>query len=197
MNQTDRLPCIVPDCGRLRMQRRRYCGSCYGRLRRYGDPMHRPGPRIVADLSGRRIGTLTVEHYDRVARSWLCLCECGKRRLLRTEHLNRPGHHSCGDKRHRRKAIVGYIAAHERVHSDRGRAAEHPCAAIACGNMAAQWAYDHSDPDELSDAHHGPFSLDVGRYRPLCHSCHTSADHARQLHLGGLQLPLWTANDQS
>lgn len=48
-----------------------------------------------------------------------------------------------------------------------------------CGRMANEWAYDHSDPNECVEWIRGkryPFSLDVGRYRPLCRSCHVSAD---------------------
>lgn len=170
------------------MQRQRFCGSCYGRIRRYGDPTYRPGPQIAVDLTGRHIGYLTVESYDRAEHSWWCRCDCGTRRLVKTGVLNRPGRHSCGNKRHRRKHVAGYVAAHERVHSDRGRADTYPCAAISCGNQAAQWAYDHRDPNELSDPTHGPYSLDSDRYRPLCHSCHVQTDRARQLHYADRQL---------
>lgn len=169
--------CVVAGCGRPRMGRRRYCGRCYGRLRRYGDPHGRPPPRT--DLTGRRFGALHVEHYDHDHRAWLCLCDCGRNRLVTTGTLNLPYHHTCGDRRAHRPPAATYAAAHDRLRRDRGPATDYPCAAPACAEQATEWAYDHTDHDALTDSAGRPYSLDPRRYRPLCPSCHRRADHAR------------------
>ena len=41
--------------------------------------------------------------------------------------------------------------------------------------MAAQWAYDGTDPDELTEKGLA-YSLDVMRYVPMCVPCHTAFD---------------------
>jgi hypothetical protein len=75
-------------------------------------------------------------------------------------------------------SIPSYGAIHQRLWRKRGKAAEHPCA--TCGKPATQWAYDHSDPNEVMGPEwHGlvvAYSLDLDRYRPLCRSCHAKED---------------------
>lgn len=178
--------CDVDGCTRPRMGRRRYCGRCYGRIRRYGDPHGRPGPRLAADLTGQRFGLLTVEHYDTERREWLCRCDCGRTRHVRASVLNLGYLHTCGNRRAHRTDTATYAAAHDRLRRDRGAADTHLCAAPSCTNRAAQWAYDHTDPHELTDDTGRPYSLDTARYRPLCPGCHTRADHARQTDQPGL-----------
>ena len=69
-----------------------------------------------------------------------------------------------------------------RLRDDRGPAAAYACA-HGCGRGADQWAYDHSCPNERqSDV--GPFSTDLDRYMPLCHSCHKLFDLHRPVTLG-------------
>lgn len=70
---------------------------------------------------------------------------------------------------------VGYRAVHERVRRHRGPASANPCA--HCGAPARHWAYDHTDPDELT-ASEGPYSTDESKYIPLCVSCHKYFDLA-------------------
>lgn len=73
-----------------------------------------------------------------------------------------------------------YSAVHERLRKSRGRAAEHVC---ECGQPARQWAYDGSDPNELSDTDHGrpvTYSADLSRYVPMCVSCHRRLDSRRR-----------------
>lgn len=58
--------------------------------------------------------------------------------------------------------VVGYRAAHMRVQAARGRASAYPCMGD-CGRPAADWAYVHDDPDELSTTVNGAarhYSLD-------------------------------------
>ena len=74
-----------------------------------------------------------------------------------------------------RNAQVSYSGAHMRVRSDRGSATSHTC---ACGRRAAQWAYTHDDPDELTSPE-GTYSADPARYVALCVPCHKRADLAR------------------
>lgn len=72
---------------------------------------------------------------------------------------------------------IGYLSAHYRVYAARGKASSYPCA--SCGEPAANWAYDHGDPDERRGGPKNlPYSPDPGRYRPLCCSCHVKADRA-------------------
>ena len=72
---------------------------------------------------------------------------------------------------------ITYRTMHTRLSAAKGSAAQHDC--VACGNRAAHWAYDHTDPDEkTSESPWGPiaFSTDVDRYQPMCQSCHTKLD---------------------
>lgn len=80
---------------------------------------------------------------------------------------------------------VSYSGVHMRLRGDRGPAAAHGCA-HGCGRGAAQWAYDHSCPNERqSDC--GPYSTDLDRYMPLCHSCHKLFDLHGSVPLGVFQ----------
>lgn len=74
-----------------------------------------------------------------------------------------------------------YEAAHFRVAYFRGKATDQQCA--FCGKRATDWAYDHTDPAELPRRTdpalgklHGPYSVDLNRYIPLCKSCHKLFD---------------------
>ena len=86
----------------------------------------------------------------------------------------------------RKDTCKKYRTAHARVQTARGKASNYLCAQ-ECGAQAAQWAYDHSDPNELYDWVRrpegtwveAPFSLNVDHYTPMCIPCHTS--HDRQL----------------
>jgi hypothetical protein len=67
-----------------------------------------------------------------------------------------------------------YTQSHIRVHRLRGRAVEHQCQ--HCDRQAAEWAYDHADPDALTSAKGQAYSLDPEHYLPLCRSCHRKFD---------------------
>jgi len=74
---------------------------------------------------------------------------------------------------------TGYESAHQRIKRQRGKAADHLC--VECGQAAAQWAYDHSDPDERLCTVKGQelaYSTDVERYQPMCYLCHKAFDGA-------------------
>lgn len=79
----------------------------------------------------------------------------------------------------------GYLAVHKRLHRARGKAKEHRCE--QCGEAATQWAYDHTDPDELTGWVHVRttefwmcWSTDFDRYKPLCSPCHYDFDRDHQ-----------------
>ena len=69
---------------------------------------------------------------------------------------------------------TGYTSAHMRIYAARGRAAEYDC--LHCEGTAAEWAYDHTDPDERVSKTGQEYSLDPSHYFPLCRSCHRKFD---------------------
>lgn len=73
---------------------------------------------------------------------------------------------------------VGYVGAHKRVHRERGQASAHTC--VDCGAQAAQWSYNHNDPDELTGISRASiasrYSADPSYYEPRCHPCHRAFD---------------------
>lgn len=72
---------------------------------------------------------------------------------------------------------LGYIAAHEAVHRALGKASDQNCA--DCPDVAAHWAYDHSDPEEITLSGTGSaYSVNPSFYKPLCPSCHKLYDTA-------------------
>ena len=80
-----------------------------------------------------------------------------------------------------RRAWVGdairYKGAHTRVRRARGVASSYTCA--HCGETAAEWAYDRTDPNPLVDEYRGfqiEYSGNPNRYMPLCISCHRKYD---------------------
>lgn len=139
----------------------------------------RPRPRSVhcVDMTGQRFGTLTVTPA-RQGRFWVCVCDCGRERLVRRRELLRYGDGTtCGDTRaHRRADVVTYETAHDRIVRDRGPARGRQC--VDCGGPALHWSYDHADPDELTSPKGYLYSLDVEHYEPRCPSCHYWFDAA-------------------
>lgn len=134
------------------------------------------------DLTGQRFGSLTVLAPAGVNRqrnvTWLCLCDCGNETTVAGGKLRYGTTRSCGlcvrrkPRPGARAAVVSYRAAHKRIERARGRATEHAC---SCGDRAAQWAYDGTDPNELTERGLA-YSLDVMRYVPMCVPCHTAFD---------------------
>lgn len=78
----------------------------------------------------------------------------------------------------RPKGAWSYSGAHSRVHRAWGRASNFKC--VKCGKQAAEWAYDHLDPDEIKQDHgfHAGyyFSQKIEHYHPMCLSCHYYLD---------------------
>ncbi|AEK07094.1 hypothetical protein JOEDIRT_57 [Mycobacterium phage JoeDirt] len=74
---------------------------------------------------------------------------------------------------------VKYQMAHLRVRKARGSARAYVC---SCGDQAREWAYDGSDPAELTDVVDGRavrYSADPKFYQPLCIRCHRNFDVQR------------------
>jgi hypothetical protein len=147
--------CQLDGCAQP-VRSRGLCYAHYMRAWRYGDPLHRPG-QPHADLTGSRFGCLTVLKYRaglsrQRPSTWLCRCDCGATTSVRTGDLRSGSVTTCGANAHRRLADVGYTAVHDRLRTDRGQAASQTC--IDCGRSAAQWSYDHLDPEERAVRHH-------------------------------------------
>ena len=74
---------------------------------------------------------------------------------------------------------VTYVAVHTRLH----RQCRLTACAI-CGAEATEWAYDHTDPNELHGDNHGHpavYSTDLSRYFPACRPCHSRFDNQHRL----------------
>lgn len=73
---------------------------------------------------------------------------------------------------------TSYPAALARVTAQRGPVGKRMCA--ECGTAAECWSYDGTDPEERTHPGKGyRYSLDPGRYRPRCRSCHRRCTVAR------------------
>lgn len=69
--------------------------------------------------------------------------------------------------------VVKYPMAHHRVKKLWGPARQYQC--IGCGSQAQEWAYDGTDPAQLSDPL-GPYSIHPEFYVPMCVPCHRKFD---------------------
>jgi hypothetical protein len=172
--------CSVDGCPKPESQKRGLCGSHYMRQYRYGSATFQP-PRQHVDLKGQRFGALTAREFvpSTPGRTtmWLCDCDCGRTTHVRPGDLNRGSIRSCNAREHHLEDTAEYGAAHDRIARTRGLARDHTC--VDCGRRAAQWSYDHTDPNErLSTTIEGapPFSLDAGHYQPRCVPCHKTFD---------------------
>ncbi len=68
-----------------------------------------------------------------------------------------------------------YITVHRALRRELGLPESWTCA--HCPETAKEWAYDHRDPNELTDPDTGcPFSRNTSHYIPLCMSCHRRFD---------------------
>lgn len=145
-------------------------------------------PALI-DITGERFGRLVVVRRAGVVGAnagWLTRCDCGRHLVVSSSHL-RTGHtKSCGCLRVdttgalRRKPVVDYGGAHDRVRAARGPASGHSC--IDCAAPAQDWSYDGQDPNERRGANaYGrglAFSLDPSHYVPRCKPCHVRHDAA-------------------
>lgn len=77
-----------------------------------------------------------------------------------------------------RGADASYTAAHTRVYSSRGRAADHPCE--GCGKQAKDWSYVGGCPLERRDDRGRTYSPNPTMYAARCRKCHRAFDAARR-----------------
>lgn len=149
--------CSVGGCDRPH-DAKRYCRAHYCRWRTTGDT---GGVQVRFRKRGRACSVVGCERPH-------CgsgLCNPHWQRQRRTGHAGPPEVRGPDH-------TPGYAAAHHRVWGARGPAREHHC--IECGTEAQDWAYDHTDPAELTSPSGSAYSLDPAHYRPMCR-----ADHAR------------------
>ena len=67
-----------------------------------------------------------------------------------------------------------YKRAHHLVRRAKGKASEHSC--FKCGAGGKYWAYQHNDPEALTDAKGRPYSGNPDCYEPMCAGCHRQYD---------------------
>ena len=185
--------CSVDGCGRLHIARG-YCMTHWTRLRKQGDvqadlPIRSKKRQMVCSIEG-----CGLPHYCKA----MCRSHHGRWLRTGTPHKRAPmvcsvdgcwrpyksrGWCEAHLSRWRRtgdpggplptERTVTYNSAHRRIYRARGDADEFSC--LHCGVSAQQWAYDHADPNAITDQ--GPvFSLEPSHYIPLCRSCHKRFD---------------------
>jgi hypothetical protein len=92
--------------------------------------------------------------------------------------LGGPGSSPAGTEHYRWTETPSYGGVHMRLKATRGSASQYTC---RCGEPAQDWAYDHLDPEALTDSVGRRYSTDMDRYRPLCKKCHRREDYDRVL----------------
>lgn len=161
------LLCSVDGCGRPPRGSSQLCKPHY--MRRYftGSP-----------------GSADIRQYGRAS----CSVEgCGrphKGKGFCEAHLRRWRHHGSTDRIVAKFQFVTYEATHQRVSALWGSASQYRC--IKCGNPAREWAYDGTDPGQLT----GPIRRMSGLYyysqwpefyMPMCIRCHRVMDAASRV----------------
>lgn len=158
--------CSVDGCER-RHQGRGYCEAHLRRFLKYGEP----GSAVVDPRNPGAICKIDECEQPARARGW---CNAHYLRWRKTGDPLTPvpdhgGRWTGSD--------ATYTAIHQRIKKIRGSAKRYPC--VSCGEPAAQWAYDHSDPAPKYNPNNRPYSLDLSRYMALCLECHRRLDAAR------------------
>ena len=144
------------------MQTKSELGNVYGRL-----------SALAPVINRRQNGTY-----------WLCLCECGRTKVIKGSSLRSGTSRSCGcltvEKTAQRAAAMGmarrkpltYATAHKRLATTKGPASEYDC--VDCGNGGQDWSWT-GEP--------GGFSDNPDDYVARCKSCHKTHDNAlREVH---------------
>lgn len=154
--------CSFDDCElTARSAAAEYCEKHYGRQRRkapMADPPRRGEQSCV-------VGDCDLVEYNLTTH------------LCRNHHLK---YRACGNPiapHGNWREVVNYYSWHGKLARLRGKASEKTC---PCGRSAAQWSYDHLDPDELVNDEGLPYSLNPDRYVARCVPCHVRFDLDRK-----------------
>lgn len=157
------LPCKVEGCGDS-AKAHGWCNRHYQRWWRTGDPG-------TADLPRRGLITIcSADGCDRDQRTkgW---CDMHYRRWKRGLDVTSSTFLAAPSSR--REGT--YAHAHRLLAKQFGSARRYQC--VGCGRPAAQWAYQHNDPAELTSELGMPYSMNiVDCYEPMCLSCHGLLD---------------------
>ncbi|MDQ0842413.1 hypothetical protein QFZ68_002093 [Streptomyces sp. V1I6] len=167
--------CTVEGCGRGHYGHG-YCNAHYKRWRKSGQA----GPTAIAPQAATHavapVPCSVVDCTDKARGHGLCSKHYQR---ARTHGDINDLHHQSGDAHHGWKGdAVSYVGAHARIRRTRGKASALDCQ--HCTDRAEHWAYDHQDPDELTqviDGRLAKYSADPHHYIPLCVECHYKFDH--------------------
>lgn len=168
--------CTAEGCTtKVRSAQADYCEMHYGRIRRNGHL-----DRVAPEYRESR-GICTIAGCDSADRGPHGLCDVHYARLQRNGHplaLRGMSRGAGSDSPSWRGADIKYNAAHTRVRAERGPARHHRC--IDCGNQAAHWSYDHTDPEECRAEVGLSYSTKPEHYDPRCVPCHKTFDLGRE-----------------
>jgi hypothetical protein len=161
--------CAVPECSDA-VVRRDWCSIHYRRQLRYGDPLalkrlpdHSPCS-VEGCAEPNKAGGYCNRHAHRARRGI----------DPSIEPIRWVGGRGAQAARWRDDEVE-YDGAHQRVTDVRGSASTYDC--VECGRRAADWAYNHDDPDELICPKRGlRYSVDLHCYQPMCKACHWRFD---------------------
>lgn len=85
---------------------------------------------------------------------------------------------------------VVYRSAHTRINKLWGSAKLYHC--VKCGLSAQEWAYDGTDPEQLTHMYKGRYPMyyspDPEFYMPLCIPCHRARDLGKSVCVNGHEL---------
>lgn len=144
-----------------------YCRKCYARLRKL------PEDKRPFKVRNRERGTCNIPSCGRPhAASGYCDIH-----YRRWKKYGDPRESTPVDTRAWNPDQPCYIAVHNWVRDERGPATDHACQ--HCTSPAAEWAYDHTDDQELTDQRGLTYSTKAEHYIPLCRRCHRRADTRR------------------
>ncbi|NJC10605.1 hypothetical protein F4558_000431 [Micromonospora profundi] len=153
-------------------------------------PTSRPNQR--KHRPGNVYGPLTL--VERIEGSGepraLFRCGCGNVKALRIGNVASGVTANCTDRANhpdpRRKDVLTYDGAHNRVKGQRGSASQYNC---RCGNQAEHWSYSHADHDQarMPEGREAgkPYSTNPDHYTPRCRGCHARFDNSHRRMAGG------------
>lgn len=166
-------PCVIEGCERTDVQGKGMCQMHYYRTRRSGSPGE-------------------AERRQRAARATCLVSDCTKidcgphgycsmhfGRIQRTGRLDKQPRQGLKDELHPKwlaPTELTYTAVHQRLRKFLGSARRYAC--VACGETAAQWAYDHLDRENEQPSEFGHYSPSLDHYQPMCVPCHKEMDLA-------------------